>query len=71
MTFGLPVTAPAGTLAVTDRLLTATGSVVVLPPPSALKRTTETLRKWRPLTWTLESTVALWMPPQLETQTTS
>ena len=33
MTFGLPVIAPSGTLAVTERLVTATGGVAVLPPP--------------------------------------
>src|SRR5687768_8364656 len=71
MTLGLPVIAPSGTLAVTDRPLTAAGFVVVLPPPAAVKRTSETWRRWRPLTRTLESTVALWVPPHFEMQTTS
>jgi hypothetical protein len=71
ITLGLPVAAPSGTLAVTKRLAALLGRTSILPPPSALKRTFETLRSLRPLTWTLEPAVALWTPPHWETQTTS
>src|SRR5919109_3168490 len=71
MTFGLPVAAPSGTLAVTRRLVALTGLAPILPRCSSLKSTCATCRRWRPLTWTLEPVVALRTPPHLETQTTS
>ena len=42
MTFGLPVTAPSGTLAVTRRLVAATGSAAIRPR----RRAEETFETW-------------------------
>ena len=71
MTFGFPVAAPDGHSAVTVRLPMEVGSTSARPRPSRLNRTLVTCFRWLPVSWTLESVVALWMPPQVEMQTTS
>ena len=68
---GRPDVAPLGIFAVTLRLWVEAGVTLSFPPSLALKSTLLTSLKWRPVSWIVESVVALCMPPQVSTQTAS
>src|SRR5690242_8622229 len=71
VTLGFPLAAPAGTLAVTLWRSAEEGLTLSLPPSLASKSTLLTPLRWRPVSWTVESVVALCIPPQVSMQTAS